>query len=78
MLALATCIRSKSNRVCLFFTEFDKNPEKQTKFKGIPLVRAGDTPYLLQYEFAGVEQKPGFDYVKPQVKRFGYFFPSMF
>ncbi len=34
-LALATCIRSKSNGVSPLFTEFAKNPEKQTKFEGL-------------------------------------------
>ncbi len=32
-LAVATCMHSKSIWVCLLFTEFDKNPEKQTEFK---------------------------------------------
>ena len=37
-LALATCICSKSNWVCLLCTEFAKNPEKQTKLEGFPPV----------------------------------------
>ena len=53
-LALATCIHSKSNWVCLLFTEFAKNPEKQTKFEGFPPVGV-DTPMNLNSDWGGIK-----------------------